>query len=158
MLILQIIFSEKGNNGASSKSYKTFSSLWKGLFYIYRMNMGFPKKEKLKSRKLLEQVFAEGKSSKSFPLKLLFIPLEKSDKNLAAFAVPKRNFKNAVRRNRLKRQMREAYRLQKGANEINSQIKYALVFIYLGQAKLPYSDIEKAVRNLLRNLYRQEAH
>ena len=77
------------------------------------MGLRFPKEEKLKSRKLIEQIFAEGESRKKFPVKVVFIPQETLKTHQAAFSVPKRNFKLAATRNRIKRQMREAYRLQK---------------------------------------------
>jgi ribonuclease P protein component len=101
------------------------------------------KKERLKSRKQIEQLFKEGKSFSIFPFKILYIispsivsPLPapsagnafegKSDPRLPTpsvaegdarllfgVAVGNRNFKKAVDRNRIKRLTREAYRLQK---------------------------------------------
>ena len=71
--------------------------------------------EKLKSRKLLNQVFAEGKSMNVYPLKLTFT-LKEMD-TLSAIQVgvgsSSRYFKKAVQRNRIKRLLRESYRLQK---------------------------------------------
>ena len=68
-----------------------------------------------KSRKLIEQLFTEGKSVKNFPLRMVFlqVPHTSTFPIQAAFSVPKRNFKRAVDRNRIKRLLRETYRLQK---------------------------------------------
>jgi len=73
------------------------------------------------------------------------MPVENSEKSQAGFAVPKRNFKSAVDRNRIKRQLREAYRLQKHLLKIEENSGVALFFLYLGNEKLEYSTIEKAM-------------
>lgn len=116
------------------------------------MNFRFPKSEKLKSRKTIELLFQEGKSVSKFPIKVFYLPIENSYKTKAGFAVSKRNFKNAVDRNRIKRQLREAYRLQKHLLKIEGDSKFALFFLYLGKDKLDYSSIEKAMVVLLKNM------
>lgn len=114
------------------------------------MNFRFPKSEKLKSKKTIEQLFAEGKSFSKFPIKLIFIPQEKKPSTQAAFAVPKRNFKLAVDRNRIKRQMREVYRLQKPLIITNNGKDFALLFLYFSKDMLKYVDLEKAMSSLLK--------
>ena len=116
------------------------------------MNFSFPKSEKLKSRKTIELLFSEGKSFSKFPIKVFFLPIENAEKTQAGFAVPKRNFKNAVDRNRIKRQMREAYRLQKHLLKNESGLKFAIFFLYIGKEKLPYSKIETAMESLIKKL------
>ena len=73
------------------------------------MNFRFPKSEKLKSSKTIELLFAEGQSFSNFPLKVIYLPQQTEQTTQATFAVPKRNFKTAVMRNRIKRQLRERY-------------------------------------------------
>jgi len=116
------------------------------------MNFSFPKSEKLKSRKTIELLFSEGKAITKFPIKLFFLPIENAENTQAGFAVPKRNFKNAVDRNRIKRQMREAYRLQKHLLKNENGLKFAIFFLYIGKEKLPYSRIETAMESLIKKL------
>ncbi len=76
----------------------------------------FKPAEKLKSLKLIGQIFKEGKSFSHFPFRVVYLFSEKDKSFLrAAFSVSSRNFKKAVDRNRIKRLMREAYRLQKNS-------------------------------------------
>lgn len=108
------------------------------------------KSERLCSHKTLEQLFDSGESFLVFPLKVVFL---KSEMPLlhpaeAAFAVSKRNFKRAVKRNLLKRRMREAYRLNKHLlydklTTRNSHI--SIMFIFVGKDILDFDKIEKAM-------------
>ncbi|MFT4669068.1 MAG: ribonuclease P protein component [Ulvibacter sp.] len=116
------------------------------------MALGFPKSENLKSRTTIKQLFDQGRSCTSFPVKLLYIPQSNLKTTQAAFAVPKRNFKLAVSRNRIKRQMREAYRLHKQLLTTNSNTDFSLLFLYLGKDKPKYDKLEKAFKVLFKKL------
>ena len=84
------------------------------------MGASFGKKEKLKSDIIIAQLFDEGETAVKFPVKMFYLPVENFKNTKATFAVPKRTFKSAVTRHRIKRQMREAYRLQKEPITINN--------------------------------------
>ena len=104
------------------------------------------KTEKLKSRKLIEQVFKQGKSFSSFPFRVVYVFAEEEKIPYgvqAGFSVSTKFFKNATDRNRIKRLMREGYRLQK--NELLQLVKeknknLAVFFIYTGN-ELPEYDL-----------------
>jgi len=75
----------------------------------------YNKFEKLKSRKQIELLFAQGKSISSFPVKVFYLRVEHTPEHpvQVGVGVSARNFKKAVDRNTIKRRMREAYRLHK---------------------------------------------
>ena len=75
----------------------------------------FRKPERLNRKKVLERMFAGGARSYSFfPLRVVYVPAQELEAPVSVLvSVSKRRFKRAVKRNRVKRQVREAYRLNK---------------------------------------------
>lgn len=120
--------------------------------YIYQVNHKFPKSEKLKSAKKIEVLFLQGKTLVNYPIKIFYLPNKNLSSNLVAVTVPKRNFKFAVDRNRVKRQLREVYRLNKHKLEQENSLKFELLFLYLGKTKPKYSELEKKIKKLLSKL------
>jgi len=114
------------------------------------MSNSFPKEEKLKSKKLIETLFSEGKAVSKFPLKLVYVPIPEHFKTLAGFSVPKRRFKKAVDRNHIKRLIRESYRLQKAEFFNNLPTSYAFMFLYLGKEQPTFQQLEKSMEQLLK--------
>lgn len=116
------------------------------------MSFSFPRSEKLKSAKTIERLFKEGKSLTSFPVRLIYLEQSSVPVTRAAFAVPKRNFKTAVSRNRIKRQLREAYRTNKQLFTANNGRNFAFLFLYIGKNRPHYSEIKAAIEELLKKL------
>ncbi|REE83584.1 ribonuclease P protein component [Lutibacter oceani] len=114
------------------------------------MSYTLGKEEKLKSKKLIEQLFAEGKHVKSFPLRLIYLPLNHKGTFpiKVGFSVPKRNVKLAVNRNRIKRLMREVYRKNKHLFIEHIENKYVFMFIYMAKEEIKYSDLELCLKKL----------
>jgi len=122
------------------------------------------KNERLKSRKAIDELFISGKSFSMFPFKIIYntswqiLHLTPETLHLqAAFSVSKRHFKKATERNRIKRLMREAWRLQKNdwQSSLQQSSKQVVVFIiYVGNElpgyKLVYEKINAALKKLQR--------
>ena len=109
----------------------------------------FPKEERLCSKKLIGQLFSKGSSFNLYPLRFQFITLPESETPAVypqvLVSVSKRSFKRAHDRNRLKRQIKEAYRLHKHLLFKNPEVPpfHLLAIIYIGKEKKPFSLIEK---------------
>lgn len=76
----------------------------------------FTKEERLCSKSIITRLFSEGnRSIGCFPIRLVFLvlPSDESKKPSLLISAPKRNFKLSVERNRIKRQIREIYRISK---------------------------------------------
>ena len=124
----------------------------------------FCRKEKLKSRKLVEELFARGKSLNAFPVRISyqFLPLMPGEESLlqVGVSVSKRHFKKAVHRNRIKRLLREAYRLQKKELvELLKQkaLKGCAFFIYTDKSLPAYTAVAEAVNKGLLLLMKKAA-
>lgn len=95
------------------------------------MRETFSQVEKLKSRKQIGLLFEQGDSVKEYPIRLKYLKLsETSSPVKVAFSVPKRNFKLAVDRIRVKRLLRESYRKNKSILLDNLKGEYIVMFMY----------------------------
>ncbi len=122
------------------------------------MRQTLGKDEKLKSTKVIDLLFSEGRHLRAIGIKLFYLSRERdASKHRASFAVPKKKFKKAVHRNRIKRLMREAYRRNKGAFVNNSEQRFAFLFLYLGNELPEYVEIEQAMCALGKKL-KQKNH
>ena len=117
----------------------------------------FGEEEKLKRKKIIDQLFKEGKSASQsgFTLVYLNTPLITFYPAQAGFSVPKKNFKHAVDRNRIKRLMREVYRMHKFAlyeKLVERKQQTAMMWVYKGK-ELPESEfVLKAMLACLKKL------
>lgn len=110
------------------------------------------KSERLSSQKQIQALFTEGKSFSASPFVIRYSKLadQSVPSHQVLVSVSKRNFKRAVDRNRLKRQIREAYRLNKHLL-LNPTDKYAIAYIYTFKKMIPYKDLEnKLIESLSR--------
>lgn len=117
------------------------------------------KNERLKSAKSLTRLFKEGKSFAVFPLRVYYLEVAATEKRegiKCAFSVPKRIYRRAVDRNRLKRQMREAYRLNKSdLHYLTLTHSIDIMLIYYGSEPLAYTSIEQAAQRIIVRLVKE---
>ncbi len=107
------------------------------------------KSERICGYHLIEQIFSkkEGGSFSDFPIRLVYYP--SVDGNKILVSVPKRHFKHAVDRNRIKRQVREAYRKNKS---LIANCSFAMAFIWIAGKMLDTTEVEEKIVHLLKSL------
>lgn len=116
----------------------------------------FKKTERLTSNVAIKQLFAEGKSKTLYPYKIIWESAPGTDVPVkVVMSVSKRNFKRAVDRNKIRRRMREAYRLNKArlfltCKEQNKAINLAI--IYIAREEQEYTFIQKKMIKVLDEL------
>ena len=97
----------------------------------------FPLKEHLKSKSIIDRLYANGASVTAYPLRAVFIEVAAEEQEPAAcilISVAKKRFRHAVDRNLVKRRIREAYRLSKhpfveSLNEDGKKMAVAILYI-----------------------------
>ncbi len=121
------------------------------------MNTTYSSKEKLKSKKLIEQLFQEGRSISVYPMRLVYLKTVFDDGvNIkTGVSVSKRHFKNAVDRNRIKRLLREAYRLNKPMYFNNFSTQCAFMILYIGNEKPTFQEIETKMKLLFDKFHKE---
>ncbi len=114
----------------------------------------FPKKEHLKSKTLIRKLFQKGNSKVIYPFRLVWVKCECTNDAPIRFAVsvPMKIQPKANKRNRLKRQIKEAWRLNKqqtianlndcNEKKDNNKVGLAVMCIYVAREKLPYKVME----------------
>ena len=124
-------------------------------------SQNLPQRERINSRKLIDRLFKGGgsKSMSAFPLRVVYMIEEveaDSHEPLAKImvSVPKRYFKRAVKRNRVKRLVREAYRCNKHLlvdtlSQTDPRLALSLCFIWTDDSLRKYSEVAVKTANLL---------
>ncbi|MCC8172822.1 MAG: ribonuclease P protein component [Parabacteroides sp.] len=126
-----------------------------------KKQQGFPKQERLSLKRHTDRLFAEGRSFAVYPLRAVYV---RTDEAMPArvsvlVSVPKKKFKRAVKRNYIKRLVREAYRLHKHelTDSLAGNDRYLLLaFIYLDKELPVFATIERSVTKALRLLAAKE--
>ncbi len=127
---------------------------------ILAHSQGFPKSERLCSQKIIKELFSKGSSLFVYPFKILYLPASEISENLVfpqvLFSVPKKNFKRAVDRNRIKRQCREIYRLYRNTLFAGENIQkskknppQALAIIFVAQKHESFEFLQKKLEKVL---------
>lgn len=124
-----------------------------------RIPQTFTKAERLCSKRVIDALFAGGnKSFAAYPLRVVCMPTEVAGSAPVSIlvSVSKKHFRLAVHRNRVKRQIREAYRLNKdillkamSAGPQTPAVGLAIAFLWLSDDLYPTAQVEIKVRNLL---------
>lgn len=118
----------------------------------------FPKRERLCSLYLIDRLFEPGMGSKSFssfPLRIVYRTVsatEHAATTAILISVPKKLFKHAVDRNRVKRQIREAYRTGKELLHTPEGTALNIAFIWLDSKHYPSHIVTGKVHNLLQRI------
>lgn len=121
------------------------------------------RKSHLKSKRIIDALFSEGQVITKKPFRLIY--LKHQDPNLTGIqhfiSVPKKRFKLAVTRNRIRRVISEAFRLH--VNEIKQQFEHsntylAIGIIYIGKKEIRFSEIEERMKDLLEELISKQTN
>lgn len=113
------------------------------------MSRKFPVEERLKSKVQINALFNKGSTVSCHPLKLFFLKENAFPvRAKVAFAVPKKTFKKAVDRNRVKRLLRESYRLNKAGYFNNIEGNFAFLILYLGNEIPEFTSLQESMNAL----------
>ena len=113
------------------------------------------KTDRLKSRKAIDIMFTKGKSFSNYPFRILWMNVENEDGLKAGFSASTKNFKKATDRNKIKRLVREAYRLQKNDLAVQLSLNKKAInvfFIYTGKEVPTYDLIFEKMGNVLKRI------
>ena len=119
----------------------------------------FSKEERIVSNLLIETLFEKGNSRSltAYPLRAVYLRTEHREGCAPVqllISVPKKKFKHAVDRNRVKRQIREAYRKNKAILEgtVGEEQMLLIAFIWLSDRHFATNEVEKRVVSLLKQM------
>ena len=109
----------------------------------------FSKKERITNKKDIDNLFKLGEIINIYPFDVRYIKVDKNIINRVLVSVAKRKVTSALKRNLIKRRVRESYRLNK---KILSQLGYSIALIYSSSEILLFSKINKSVIEILNKI------
>ncbi len=112
----------------------------------------FPKSLRLAGKKNTDLLFSRGRSFLLYPYRVVTLPAP-DGRFQVLFSVPARNYKKATERNRIRRRMRESFRLERHHLEQPPPIMVA--YIYVGKEVLPSPLMREKMILVLRRLAQQ---
>ena len=119
----------------------------------------FRKQERIVSGRLIETLFGKGSSQSlaAYPLRAVYMQTEHQEGHAPVqilISVPKKRFKHAVDRNRVKRQVREAYRRNKQllSDSVVEGKELLIAFIWLSDRHCPSEEVEKRIVSILQRI------
>jgi len=124
------------------------------------MDFSFPKKERLREKKQIATLFEQGRSINDFPIKLIYLKTSFEDGTTlkTMVVVPKKKIRGAVKRNRIKRLLRETFRLNKHLIFNNNANSFAFAILYLGKEMPNYHLLNKKVMGIINTFNKKVAH
>ena len=117
-----------------------------------RSNQGqltFSKEERITHKGDIEKLFISGKKLNLFPFDIWYYSGNMGSLNKVLISVSKKNIKSAVKRNLLKRRIRESYRLNK---KQLSNSGYSIAIIYVDNKILKFKQIDDFIKKVLKNI------
>ena len=112
-------------------------------------HFSFSKDERITQKKVIEYLFNSAKKLRVYPFDIRFYKNKKDNINRVLISVPKGKIKNSVKRNLLKRRIREAYRLNKN---ILSDLGYSIAIIYSTKEILLFKKINDSLIKVLNKI------
>lgn len=119
------------------------------------MSQRFPKSGKLCGQLRIQALYRQGKRFTQWPLRISYLPVAEEDTRVLIWA-PKSLFKHAVDRNRLRRLMREAYRLEQAPLQ-ESPLRYQIAFNYMDKQEQSQALIRKSMRKAIAKIVSSES-
>ena len=122
-------------------------------------NCHFPKRERLVSLRLIDELFNGGNSHSlaAFPLRAVYLKRRRNEEDTPTkllISVPKKHFHHAVDRNRVKRQIREGWRHHKQllSEMLAADEQLLVALLWLSDKHMPTADVENRVASLIRRI------
>jgi len=112
----------------------------------------FSKSERISEKKIIDNLFSSGKKFSVYPFDVRFLNQDENSDSISKvlITVSSSKIKSAVKRNLLKRRIKESYRINK--NIIYNKL-LMIAFVYVSEEIFTFSVIDKAIKKILKKLF-----